>query len=78
MTTQLGKVMIQGDILLSGTSLSHRQRNTKDGIRTILALVIGTIKLDHKVINLNLLGGAQTDDLGTKNLVHILNSLQNT
>jgi hypothetical protein len=79
-TGQIGKVDKERNVLFTGTSLGNGDGDTKDGIGTKLALVGGTIKLQHKVVNGLLVNNveARVDKSGTNDLDNILNSLEDT
>ncbi len=79
-TGEVGEVLVQGNSLLSSTSLSNGDGNTENGVGTELALVGGTVELDEEVINLLLLGDGQSslDQLGGDDVVDIGNGLENT
>ena len=53
---KLGKVLVEGNTLLTSTSLGYSNRYAKDSVGTKLALVRSTIKLDEEIINVLLLG----------------------
>lgn len=79
-TGKLSKVLVEGDALLGGSSLSDSNRNTEDGVSTELALVGSTIELDQEVVDLLLLSDLELglDELGCDDVVDICDSLEDT
>lgn len=69
-----------GAYLLSGTSLSNSQGDTKDGVGTKLALVGSTIKAVQELVDLGLVLDIKVllDQSGANDGVDVLNSLGDT
>lgn len=66
--------------LVSGSSLGNGHGDTEDSVGTELALVLSTVELNEKVVNL-LLGGdgkLRVDKGGGNDLVDVLNGLEDT
>ena len=77
---EVREVLVEGDALLGGGSLSNRDRDTEDGVSTELALVGGAIELDQEVVNLLLLGDLELglDQLWANNVVDVGDGLRDT
>ena len=78
--SELGQVLVEGDLLLSSTSLSNGNADAENGVGSEFALVRGTVELDEEVIDV-LLGGdlkARLDQLGSDNVIDIGSGLRNT
>mmetsp|Transcript_27595 Transcript_27595/g.60369 ORF Transcript_27595/g.60369 Transcript_27595/m.60369 type:complete len:366 (-) Transcript_27595:454-1551(-) len=76
--SEISNVLIQGNTLLSSTSLGHSQRHSQDGVGTQLALVISAIKLLHLVIELLLVHWVHALQSRGDDNVDVLNSLRYT
>jgi hypothetical protein len=79
-TSELSKVLVERDALLSSSSLGNGDGDTKDGVGTELAFVRGAVKLDQEVVDGLLVGdrNAGLDELGSDGVVDVGNSLRNT
>ena len=71
-------VAIQWDVKILSSSMSHSQRNTEDGIGTQIRLGLGTVELQHLIIDGTLLQGRKANQSRTNHLIHILHGLQDT
>lgn len=76
--SQIGNVFVQWNVLLGSTSLGNSQRHTQNGVGAELALVLGAVQLDHKVIDGCLIDHIQIglDQLGAQGVVDVTDSLQ--
>ena len=61
----------------SGSGLCDGEGHAEDGVGAELGLRGGAVKLEHEVIDTALIAGAQTDNLGSDDLVDIGNGLGN-
>lgn len=78
--SELGKVLVEGDILLNSSGLSDSNTDAKDGVSSEFTLVRSTVELDEEVIDV-FLGGdlkARLDQLRGNNVVDIGDGLRNT
>ena len=64
--------------LLSSSSFSNSKGDTQNSIGAQLALVVGTIKLNHQVIDFLLLSNVLTEQFGSNVVIDVVNSLGNT
>lgn len=73
-------MLVQGDTLLRGGSLSDGDGDTEDGVGTEFALVGGSVELDEEVVDFFLLGDfeAGLEDLGGDDVVHVGDGLEDT
>jgi len=55
-TSEIGKVLVEGDTLLSSTRLRNCDGNAEDGVCAEFALVRCAVKFDQEVVDLLLLG----------------------
>lgn len=71
---------VEGNTLLSGSSLGNGQRDTEDGVGTELALVGGTIELVQELVDLGLLLNIEVllDEGGANDLVDVLDGIEDT
>lgn len=79
-TGKVREVLVEGNTLLGGSSLSDRDGDTEDGVRAELALVGGAVKLDEEVIDLLLRSDRETslDELGGNDVIDVRDGLRNT
>jgi hypothetical protein len=79
-TSELGQVLVEGDTLLNGSSLSDSNADAENGVGSELTLVRGTVELDEEVIDVLLSGDlkARLDQFRSNNVVDIGDGLQNT
>lgn len=79
-TGEFSKVLVQGDTLLRGGSLSDGDGDTEDGVSTELALVGGAVELDQEVVDLLLLSDLELglDKFGGNDIVDVRNGLEDT
>lgn len=78
--SQVSQVDVERNTLLASTSLGNSKGNTEDGVSTKLALVLGTIELDHEFVNGLLVsdGDVGLNQSRADNLVDVLDGLQDT
>lgn len=74
------EVLVQRNLLLSGTSTGSSKRDTKDGVSTKLALVLGTVKLEEEVIESTLVSNVEVglQNGRSNDVVDVGDSLQDT
>jgi len=78
--SELGQVLVQGDILLDSSSLCDGNTDAENGVGSQLTLVRGTIELDEEVIDV-FLGGdlkARLDQLRGNNIIDVGDGFRNT
>lgn len=77
---EVGDVSVEGNTLLSGSSLGNGQRDTEDGVGTELALVGGSIELVQELVNLGLVLNIDVllDEGGANNVVDVLDGVEDT
>ena len=77
---ELGKVLVQRDVLLGCCSLGCCNGYAEDGIGTELALVGCAVELDQEVVDLSLLRDfeARLDQCGCDGVVDVSDGLGNT
>lgn len=72
------EVLVQRELRTVSSSMSSSQGDTKDGVSTQLALVVGSVELDHDLVDNALLTRVTAEHLLGDLLVDVLNSLENT
>ena len=72
------QVLVEGQLGRVGGGTGDGQGHAEDGVGAELALVVGSVELDHHRIDDALLGGVVSDDLFGQSLLDVLNSLENT
>lgn len=77
---KVSKVLVERDTLLSGTSLSDRNRDPEDCVGAEFALIRGSVEFDKEVIDFLLLGHLQTrlDESRGDDIVNVGDSLADT
>ena len=71
---------VEGNTLLSGTSLGNSQGDTEDSVGTELALVGGSIELVQELVDLGLVLNIDVllDEGGANDVVDVLDGLEDT
>jgi len=75
---ELSNIAVEGKTLEGGGGTADAHGDTEDGVGTELALVGGTVDINHHLIDLSLLGDIHADELGGEDGVDVVNSLENT
>src|SRR5829696_1256995 len=57
-------IAVKRQIRRMRSRMGDRQRNTKDGVRADLGLVVGSVEVKHRLINQPLFAGLVPDELG--------------
>ena len=78
--SEVSKVLVERDTLLSGTCLSNRNRNTENCVGAEFALIRGSVEFDKEIIDFLLFGHLQTglDESRGDDIVNIGDSLADT
>jgi len=71
-------VAVQRDALGNGAGLAHSHRDAEDSVGAQLALVVGAVEFEHKLINFLLLGNILTNERRRNDVINIGNSLKDT
>jgi len=79
-TSEIGKVLVKGDTLLSSTGLSDCDGHAENSISAELALIRGTIKFDKEIIDIFLVEDGETrlDEFRCDDVVDVGDSLADT
>ena len=77
---EVGDVSVEGNALLSSTSLGNGQADTQDGVGTEVGLVGGAIQLVEELVDLGLVLHINVllDEGRANGLVDVLDGLENT
>jgi len=73
---ELGNVLVEGNALLSGTSLADGHRDGEDGVGTKLALVVSAIKGLHGIVNGDLVDRVHANNAAGNDGVNVVNGLE--
>ena len=75
---QFGIMRVERNAIGRRPGLGNGQGDSENRIRPQLCLILGSIQIDHELINVLLLGRVHADNGGSQNVIHVGYGLQDT
>jgi len=75
---KLRDVLVERNSLLGGSRAANGQRDGQDGVRPHVGLVRGSVQIDHRLVDLLLLGRVHSLDLRSKMVVDVGDRLEDS
>jgi len=78
--SEISKVLVERDTLLSSTSLSNSNRDAENSVSAKLALIRRSVKLDEEVVDLALRSDrySRLDELRCDDRIYVVDGFRNT